>query len=90
MLSERASGFVSVDIHMTENGAGTGGQIHVRGGTASISIFCHRLSAHQTHQNPSKHCAFEFKYNSTAERPRKHVRESEKTVPVSNCLLYRH
>ena len=54
-------------------------------GTTSAPTFCHRLSAHQTHQNPSKIVSLALKYNYAADHPRKNVRDSEKTVPESYC-----
>jgi hypothetical protein len=59
-----------------------------RRGTTSASIFCHRLSTHQTHQIPSKIVTLGVKYNHATRHPRLPLQESVKTISTRDSLLY--
>lgn len=48
----------------------------------SAAIFCHRLTAHQTHQNPSKIVILALKYNHPTQHPPTQLQTSKKTAQI--------
>lgn len=58
--------------------------------TTSASVFCHRLSAHQTHQNPSKNVTLALKYNPFHKASPEAPSSLEKDRSYTTCQPYRN